>query len=480
MIEVKTCEKFWENNDTSDIPVLEAEDTAGDIADSTDKLKDLDLIIYENNVPKEYLFTEFREMRSFKDFAKGLILKYGRQKGMNYIMEKFSVEKSLDVTVFVESLDILLDARIKRDSFTEFTDQNLIDNKESFLKVYGKTITNFCNKEEALDCISSENDTRQTFVAFMNDILGDYGGYKHTHNKAAIEGGQELEKRRVAMYRIAQLLGIKEVVEPAYIIKLKLERASQFMKKAAEYKGPDYKEVDGVIREKVSGGRNLSSLEKSNTLTKLSLTKHIDPVVYKQASDLMLLDYLCGNLNRTDAGLSYQLSEINGTMHITGLTGVDNCYCMGNLAASAMGHGISSDNIRFISATSARALQTLDIKRMLLDLNSLYFSEAEIKHLVSRVKMITQSLRDHRIRVVNDNAFDKNMNLAYMDRLHRGLLVKGTSIDAIESKVRKHIQEKVKRHKHRAYAKRQKQIEEKKIAQELNPPELVNRLKRGE
>jgi hypothetical protein len=480
MLEVKACDKFWENDYSSDIPVLEVEDTTGAIADSKDKLKDVDIVINENNVPTEYLFTEYREMRSFKDFAKGLLLKYGRQKGMNYIMEKFSVEKSLDVNAFIEALDFLLDARIKRDSFSEYTDQNLIDDKDSFLKVYGQTISDLCKNQEALECISSEKETRQTFIAFLNDIIGDYGDYKHKHNKTAIESGQEIEKRRVAVYKIAELLGMQELVEPAYIVKLKLERASQFMKKAAEFEGPDYKEVNGVIRAKVRGGKSLASLENNTTLSKLSLAKHIDPVVYKQASDLMLLDYICGNLDRADTDLSCQLAEINGFMHITGLVGTDNIYSIGNIEATAFGRSISCDSIKFISATGARALQELDVKRMLLHLNSLYFSEAEINHLVNRVKMITQSLREGRIRVVNDNVFNRNMDISYVRRLHRGLVIKGTSLDAIENKVRKNIQEKVKRHKRRAFINHQKHVEEKKISEALNPPEMANRLKRGD
>jgi hypothetical protein len=250
------------------------------------------------------------------------------------------------------------------------------------------------------------------------------------------------------------------------------------------------------------------------------MDKNTDPMVFRQAANLMLLDYICGYLDRFSSDIVFQFREVNGVTRMIGLFGVNNSLCMGaagvtaaagkaaGMAAKAggaggmlaaakaagsaavsaalnakgpepvlhsagaaggdvggagtgsssgslnssmnaygassmtggaaygagygagmmptglgdasaygMGHSLSIDSIKYMSSSAATAIMNLDIKRMRLDLNALCFSEFEINHMVARIKMITQSLRERRIQVVPDDKFNKDMDIKYIREL---------------------------------------------------------------
>ncbi len=128
-----------------------------------------------------------------------------------------------------------------------------------------------------------------------------------------------------------------------------------------------------------------------------------------------------GGAGSSSAGLNSSMNAYGASSSsMTGGAGYGGAMMptgLGDASAFGMGHSLGIDSIKYMSSSSASAIMNLDMKRMRLDLNALCFSEFEINHLVARIKMITQSLRENRIKVVPDDKFNKDMDIKYIKEL---------------------------------------------------------------
>ena len=371
-------------------------------------IKNLPLRIQAATGRYDGFFTECNEQRAFRNIAKTLIVKFGRREGMEPILGEFAVNNTFDVKIFVDSLQYLMEVRVERERFTEYSDDDIVRNSRIFRMVYGPCILAFTGRTVAVEQMSENELTRRNFVDFMNAIFGEYGGFRLMHDKVGIQSGEEIQKRSVAMSRVAEMLGFKDIIARSYLLKLKGEKDGQPV------------DIKGVFTEKIENGYTLHDNSKDNPLNDFTMDR-CDPMVYRQASNLMLVDYICGYLDRFSDDMVFQFRKVNGVVRMIGIAGVNNYRCFGsvkNAVADTSGHMLTLGSIKVMSASAAAALQRLDVKNMRLQLNELCFSEAELDHMVNRIKMLTQSLKENKIFVVPDNQFHQALDIPYLRDIH--------------------------------------------------------------
>ncbi len=137
--------------------------------------------------------------------------------------------------------------------------------------------------------------TLYDFVMMSGDL---YGAIETNRDKGRIEEGEDIPKRNVAVSRMADALGMGNLVARA-------ERM--------EVKDKDGNVIHGVFMEKATG-HDVSRLPEDDPLRELTDKPEIldDADLLPQLSDIQAMDYIVGNVDRHEGNLIYQMEEVNG------------------------------------------------------------------------------------------------------------------------------------------------------------------------
>ncbi|MCR5370770.1 MAG: hypothetical protein K6E83_08695 [Clostridium sp.] len=151
------------------------------------------------------------------------------------------------------------------------------------------------------------------FVRQFSDSVFNIARAKDLQKAAragGFETGNNVPRRNAAMSAVADRLGVPEVVARSKVMRIQTdqgEKTGVFMEWA------DGKDLRKIRDEKIFDD-DLMGKKKRFTST----------AAIKSASNLQVLDYICGNVDRHDGNMMYKFEDIDGVMTVTGVQGIDN------------------------------------------------------------------------------------------------------------------------------------------------------------
>ena len=204
---------------------------------------------------------------------------------------------------------------------------------------------------------------------------------------AHMPDGARIDTRNSAMSAVADLLGIPNAAARSRPMKLILADGTEvegtFM---AEAKGLDpgnlSEEADGVDHRSFAGGTE----EDRQAVAK----------GMKALADLQVLDYLCGNVDRHQNNMLYQ---VNGNKKFCGVQGIDNDCSFGILKPGHADHEkelCSLNDMRAISESVYRAVQRLTPEELRFCLRGFDLTEDELNAACFRLNSLKQKLEINR------------------------------------------------------------------------------------
>ncbi len=192
-----------------------------------------------------------------------------------------------------------------------------------------------------------------------------------------MKAGMEVTLRSVGMTRIADMLGIGNIIARSEKVSVSVdgkEVEGCFMEFA---EGVDLYSRDPEVREKIR------SVEFSET-----------PALLRDMSRVEVLDFICGQNDRHHGNMFYKLSEpdINGKRNIIGIQGIDNDLAFGGVQndMSLKNQGGLND-LTFIEEDLAKAVKNLDREKLQYALGDI-LSEKQIEHMALRVEGLQERL----------------------------------------------------------------------------------------
>ena len=231
---------------------------------------------------------------------------------------------------------------------------------------------------------------------FVMEAGGNYATLSTNLTKGKIKEGQDIPKRNVAVTRMADTLGIGHLVARAERMDLKDKEGNV---------------IHGVFQEKATGS-DASRLPADDPLRTLSDNPDMldDAEILRQLSDIQVMDYIVGNVDRHEGNLIYQMVEVDGKMKLAGFKAIDNDMSMGVLYKEDIKEGKNNyaavpEDMKVIRQTTADAINALDENKIRLMYQDMNFTESEMQAAFARVQDIQEAIRLGTITVLSDEQF---------------------------------------------------------------------------
>lgn len=257
------------------------------------------------------------------------------------------------------------------------------------------------------------NEISDALVVHGSDILQGYG-------LAGMCNGTRVDTRNCAYSTVADMLGVPNVVarsRPMKVITAEGEVEGTFMKEA---KGEDPRNFTEEAEH-----MTLASLKGATPVEKASIGKAI-----KDISDLQVLDFICGNVDRHDKNMFYSMS---GEHKLCGVQGIDNDSDFGT-AIPKNGKGIKEmtglNDMRVISRSTYEKVMALTPESLKFALRGYGLSEKELDAAGIRLQMLQEKCRTATMGKPDESNNDSNQLYIVEDEQMKDLnfrkLCKGT------------------------------------------------------
>lgn len=222
---------------------------------------------------------------------------------------------------------------------------------------------------------------------------------------AGIQDGTRIDTRDAAVSAVADLLGMPKVVarsKPMNIITPEGVIEGTFMEEA---KGED---PSNLTEEALNMSRECLSAEspegRENTAKAL-----------KSASDLMVLDFITGNVDRHDRNMFYSM---NTDIHkIREVQGIDNGCSLG-VTVPKHGQGVKeltgTDYMMMVSRSTYDKVMALDPEALKFSLRGFGLSEQELNAAAERLNVLKQAFREKGVPY-NGRQPSKNGSITIVD-----------------------------------------------------------------
>ena len=270
-----------------------------------------------------------------------------------------------------------------RAAMTAFFDHSLegMDNKDA--KV-----------QQILDQVSGDAASRRAFTSLVLDTRDRYD-YIQTARTVDMDRGGDIPARNVAMTRIADLLGVGHVIAKA--------RKTKIIDK-------DGKERTGVFQE-TADGSDINHLKKDDMLYALADDPSQimnDPEILRQISDLTILDYLCGNDDRHEGNVIFDMQIVDGKPKLVGIKGIDNDRSFGKFGPTDTGNYTLLPGLMPIRKSTADRILALTEDDVKIACKDLGVSDEEISFFMERVQSTQSFLNDEMNRelILEDEEFE--------------------------------------------------------------------------
>ena len=246
--------------------------------------------------------------------------------------------------------------------------------KDSLSKLYTKELKGQDIKLSAKELLS------------ICDVFADHGSdIGQSAGLAQIQDGTRIDTRNAAYSSVADLLGVPGVVarsRPMKITTAEGEIEGTFMA-AAEGEDPKNLTAEAEFMDDIS-------LEAYNDHEAEQLGKAI-----KNISDLQMLDFICGNVDRHDRNMFYKIDP--HTHKLTGVMGIDNDCSFGTLvpdSGASVKEMTGLDNMMVVSRSTHDKVLALTPEELKFSLRGFNLSEKEIDAAGQRLTQLQEKYRE--------------------------------------------------------------------------------------
>ncbi len=220
------------------------------------------------------------------------------------------------------------------------------------------------------------------FVREFSDAVYNIAVAKDMMTGVRVAGfkiGKNVPRRNAAMSAVADRLGMPELIARSKVMTIKTDGGDK----------------SGVFME-WGRGKDLNSTydkfkidpEMTGKPKKFDTAKGL-----KDAANLQVLDFICGNADRHCGNMLYQFEEIDGVPTLTGLQGIDNDASFGEITAE---HGQNKlagpDWMRVMTRSAAETVLSLTEEQLRYSLYGLV-DEAEIDYAWERTALLQEKIK---------------------------------------------------------------------------------------
>lgn len=214
-----------------------------------------------------------------------------------------------------------------------------------------------------------------------------------TYKRSGIRFGRRLDQRNSAMSAVADLIGMPDIIAKSVPMSVK--------KDGNVVKGTFMSFADGQDVSMIGTDSVFGHLDYSRTVRNVDLLKSV--------SDLQVLDFICGNVDRHGANMFYKVEH--GV--VTGVQGIDNDLSFGALKADNVSgkkpfqHFTGLKNLSFVTEETAAKVRALTPETLKTVLSHYDLNNDEINSAVERLNMLKKSLDDRFVREDNPEVFTR-------------------------------------------------------------------------
>ena len=346
----------------------------------------------------------FTESRVLEDYTKRM------QRLKKETLEKYgenSAEYSIAKAVCIEDVRTMRHTYSPRvDQIRALSDKNVVDELAESPGAVSDVMAPFFvrldkDSQDRLMDRSKPGESkalRKFFMKLTHEAV-DYAAVFYTQNSyAGIPAGERMDKRNTAMSTVADYLGMGSLIAGSRSFEIQI--------------GEDKKQ--GTFQQK-AGGTDINRITEDNEIVEIAKNYKsgdygaVDTSSFKrQLSDLMVLDYLCGNCDRHMANMLYQTGkDRSGRVVITGIKGIDNDMSFGkkteasNISQEKM---VNPEDMRIMRLTTAHRVLDLTPDKLDLMLGDMDFTKDEKEACHARLKKLQDKLRsDMKIQTETNN-----------------------------------------------------------------------------
>ena len=249
-----------------------------------------------------------------------------------------------------------------------------------------------------------------------------------------VDEGEAIAKRNVAMSKVATLIGNPQIVAKSEFVELDINGNIKKGIAMDRAKGSDlahFRAVNISRRQEVPADADPIQLLSEEVMNKSGQLK-------RDIADMQVLDYLCGNFDRHERHIIYNVVWKNrekGEVEIKGIQGIDNDGCMGTVDDEVLARKsmtTPTDMLVMRRATADVIMNKLTAEVLRDNLADLCFTEEELRAMENRLLNLKAqlhadedyfsyrnpvtdiTLESGHIRVLEDSAFE-NEKLSIKD-----------------------------------------------------------------
>ena len=343
----------------------------------------------EDGTVEEGFFTENSVLMKYSDKMeqlKGKYLKKTGQESMSYEMADRILSHDYDKMLELYNANHPA-VKTMRDPESK---ENAVNKLPVFINVTGPFLT-FLTKP-MLDALMKDPADDETLELRSNiiDVIKDIDSYTSFYNvnvfSAKLPVGENIDKRNTAMSTMANYLGLGNIIAGARPLKVRI--------------GDETK--TGTFQQKAAG-TDLGRLKADDEILEIGRQYERDnyeavdsPELKKQLSDLMALDYICGNTDRHLGNMLYQTEKSDGKIRINGIKGIDNDMSFGNKLNSLNSSSakmVNPEDMCIMRRITAERILDLTPDKLDLLLKDMNFTGDELKSCHERLQSLQNKLK---------------------------------------------------------------------------------------
>ncbi len=221
------------------------------------------------------------------------------------------------------------------------------------------------------------------------------------NNVGGIAKGSNLTDRNCAMTRIANLLGVNDLLAESHSMTV------------IDASDKEAKPKNGIFME-TSKGVPFSKLDDQEDVLDGFDAAYGDGRFKRSISDMQILDYICGNVDRHMQNITYIFDDTNA---LVGIQGIDNDFSMGNIVPEGKTSWLPALNqMRAISQSMAEKVKSMQQADLEYVLKGLSLSTEEINSAWNRVKKVKELIKNAKVYDGSEEIGSENTMIVPDDR----------------------------------------------------------------
>lgn len=204
---------------------------------------------------------------------------------------------------------------------------------------------------------------------------------------AGIKKNSTITNRNCAMSDVARLMGCGHLLAAAEPMEIIVEG----------------EKVEGVFME-VAEGSDIGHLKEDDPLYYVTQRSVENAEFLQQVTDLQVLDFICGNIDRHKGNMIYQIHSAEGNPPVfTGIKGIDNDCAFGTpkiVEGKQILRMVNPESMQYITPAMAVKVNELKKDMFVLSLRNNGITEEEINAAWDRVEKVREAIEKKKIQII--------------------------------------------------------------------------------